>query len=90
MKLAIYLCVVSIVAVIVCCYDKIAAIYNKRRISEKSLLIISALGGSLAMYIVMRIIKHKTRHNKFMIGIPLIFLVQLLIIFVFYYKILLF
>ena len=28
------------------------------------------------MYAVMRIIRHKTRHNKFMIGIPLIILLQ--------------
>jgi uncharacterized membrane protein YsdA (DUF1294 family) len=38
------------------------------------------LGGSVMMFIVMRIIRHKTRHNKFMLGIPLIILLQIAII----------
>ncbi len=47
-----------------------------RRIPEKTLLIISALGGSVAMLITMRAIRHKTQHMKFMIGIPAIIVAQ--------------
>lgn len=47
-----------------------------RRIPEKTLLIISALGGSVAMLITMRAIRHKTQHMKFMLGIPAIIVAQ--------------
>ncbi len=48
----------------------------QRRIPEKTLLIIAALGGSIAMILTMRTIRHKTKHNKFMVGIPLIIVAQ--------------
>jgi uncharacterized membrane protein YsdA (DUF1294 family) len=35
------------------------------------------IGGSVAMYVTMRTIRHKTQHAKFMIGIPAIILLQL-------------
>ena len=83
-----YLAVISLVSVLVCCYDKIAAKKGWRRTPEKTLLLLAALGGSAAMYLTMQIIRHKTRHNKFMVGIPLIILLQIAIIWVLYFKIL--
>jgi uncharacterized membrane protein YsdA (DUF1294 family) len=83
-----YLAVISVVSVLVCCYDKIAAKKCWRRTPEKTLLLLSVLGGSAAMYLTMQIIRHKTRHNKFMVGIPLIILLQIAIIWVVYFKIL--
>jgi uncharacterized membrane protein YsdA (DUF1294 family) len=38
---------------------------------------ISALGGSVFMYLTMLVIRHKTQHKKFMIGIPVIIFLQL-------------
>ena len=46
------------------------------RTPEKTLLVLSALGGSIAMFVTMLIIRHKTKHVKFMLGIPLIILAQ--------------
>ena len=46
------------------------------RVPEAQLLLISALGGSVAMYITMQTIRHKTQHPKFMIGIPAIMVAQ--------------
>lgn len=46
------------------------------RIPEAQLLLIAALGGSVSMYATMKLIHHKTRHPQFMIGIPVIMLVQ--------------
>jgi uncharacterized membrane protein YsdA (DUF1294 family) len=43
-------------------------------------LIISALGGSAAMLLTMFLIRHKTRHAKFMIGIPVILTLQIIIL----------
>lgn len=76
----IYLAVISVVAIIVTCYDKIAAKKRPRhRTPEKALFAISALGGSVAMYITMLLIRHKTKHKRFMIGIPLIICMQIAI-----------
>ena len=78
--LVIYLCFISIVSIVVCCYDKIAAKHNpKHRTRESTLLWLSVLGGSVAMYCTMQLIRHKTKHMKFMLGIPLIIIVQIAI-----------
>ncbi|MBQ3052714.1 MAG: DUF1294 domain-containing protein [Clostridia bacterium] len=80
-KLAFYYFIfISIISAIAPIFDKISATRGGYRISENKLLALSAMGGSIAMYITMRIIHHKTRHNKFMIGIPIIILLQLLLI----------
>lgn len=80
--LLIYLGIISLLSVIVCVYDKVISKRNnvKLRIPEKSLLIWSALGGSVAMYVCMQLIRHKTKHAKFMIGIPVIMVLQAAII----------
>ena len=76
----IYLGAISLISIIVCCYDKIAAKHNpKHRTREATLLWLSALGGSVAMLITMHIIRHKTKHKKFMIGIPVIIALQIAI-----------
>ena len=59
-------------------YDKKISKKNKveLRIPEKVLLILSALGGSVAMLATMLLTRHKTKHVKFMLGIPLIIILQ--------------
>lgn len=76
-----YLIVISIISMIICIYDKVISKKNdvKLRIPEKVLLLFSALGGSVAMFITMLIIRHKTKHVKFMLGIPIIMIVQIAI-----------
>ena len=77
----VYLGVISLISMIVCVYDKIAAKHNpKHRTRESTLLLLSALGGSVVMYLTMQLIRHKTRHLKFMIGIPVIIFLQIAII----------
>ena len=72
-----YLLIISIVSVCVTVYDKWAAKKRpKERTRESTLLLLSALGGSVAMLLTMFSIRHKTKHMKFMIGIPLIILLQ--------------
>lgn len=58
-------------------YDKIAARKRKRnRIPEKILFLFAIFGGALPMYITMLTISHKTRHLRFMIGLPCIIAIQ--------------
>lgn len=73
-----YTLLISAIAFGVTVYDKWAAKKRPRhRTPERTLLIISALGGSVAMYLTMQGIRHKTKHKKFMIGIPVIIFLQL-------------
>ena len=86
-----YIAVISLISIIVCIYDKKISKRNnvKLRIPEKTLFLWSALGGSLAMFITMKLIRHKTKHLSFMIGIPVIFILQVaLIVALAYFKIL--
>ena len=78
-KLALaYLALISLVSIIVCIYDKIAAKHNpKHRTRERTLLLLSAVGGSVAMLLTMLLIRHKTKHAKFMVGIPAIIVLQI-------------
>lgn len=78
----VYLAAISVISIAVCIYDKFAAKHNpKHRTREATLLILSALGGSVAMLLCMLIIRHKTKHLKFMIGIPLIIVLQVCLYF---------
>ena len=72
-----YLTVINLLAVIVTVHDKNAAQKNNWRIRESTLMLVALLGGSPAMFLTMLAIGHKTRKNLFMVGIPVIFLIQL-------------
>ena len=74
--IGIYIAIISILAIIMTVHDKNAAQKGRRRVSERALLIVAALGGSVAMFAIMRIIRHKTKHMKFMVGIPVIIIMQ--------------
>lgn len=78
-----YIAIISLVSIVVCVYDKKISKKNKveLRIPEKTLLILSALGGSVAMFVTMLLIRHKTKHVKFMLGIPVIMVIQAAAIF---------
>lgn len=78
----IYLVVINIIAVIVTVHDKNAAQRGAWRVKERTLMLISALGGAPAMYLTMLTIHHKTRKPLFMIGIPVIFIIELILFFV--------
>lgn len=75
---AIYLLVISLITIIVTISDKKRAIKHKYRVPEATLLTLGALGGAFAEYVTMKKIRHKTLHKKFMIGLPLIMILQLL------------
>lgn len=71
-----YFIILAVISTIVTVYDKSAAKLNKRRISEKALFATAAIGGALPMFITMKTLRHKTRHKRFMLGLPVIILVH--------------
>lgn len=60
--------------------DKTRARNKKWRIKESTLLLIAILGGSVGSYLGMKVFRHKTKHNKFVYGIPIILIIQLVLI----------
>jgi len=75
--LAIYLAAVSLLAVILTLRDKRAAKRSRWRTRESTLLLVAALGGAVAMLLTMHGIRHKTKHAKFTVGLPVIILLQI-------------
>jgi len=75
--IATYLAAISLLAVIITIHDKNAARRHKWRVRESTLLLVSALGGSAAMLMTMLLIRHKTKHAKFMVGLPVIIALQI-------------
>ncbi len=75
-----YGALINISAAAVTAWDKFCAIHRRRRVSERTLLLLAALGGSIFMLLTMLLIRHKTRKPKFMIGIPLIILLHTLLL----------
>ncbi|MBE6757504.1 MAG: DUF1294 domain-containing protein [Ruminococcaceae bacterium] len=74
--LYIWIILISVIAVLLTVKDKYAARRKMRRVPERILLTVAALGGSVAMFLTMQIVRHKTKKAKFMLGIPLIFVLQ--------------
>lgn len=57
--------------------DKHRAIHKRWRIPEKSLLLISFLGGAAGTTAGMLLFHHKTSHGRFRYGLPLLLLFQM-------------
>lgn len=76
----IYLLVINIVAFWAFGIDKYKAQNGMWRIPESTLLTMAALGGSIGALIGMRVWRHKTLHNKFRIGIPVIIVLQIVVV----------
>lgn len=81
--LRLYLLLVNSAAFVLCLADKRRARQRQRqwRVPEATLLLLSALGGSCGMLLGMLLFRHKTRHLKFMLGVPLMLLVQLALLY---------
>jgi len=75
-----YITLINILGITLMYIDKIKAINKEWRISENTLILVSILGGSIGSYFGMKLFRHKTKHIKFSIGIPIIIVFQLFII----------
>ena len=73
------LIVINIIGFITVKSDKYRAIKKRWRVPEKKLFLISILGGCLGVYAGLVMYRHKTRRWSFMLGIPLIMLIQVFI-----------
>lgn len=85
--LLIYFVAINIITFIAYARDKrLAKKPNARRIPEKTLLLLAAIGGSIGALIAMYTLRHKTLHKKFFLGVPAILIIQIAIILYLYLK----
>lgn len=71
-----YLCIINLAAFFLMASDKRRARKGLWRIPEKTLFLSAVLGGSAGALLGMYIFHHKTRHWYFVIGMPLILILQ--------------
>lgn len=75
--LTLYLLTLNALGFILMLVDKQKAKKNRWRIPEATLIGVAVIGGSLGSLLGMYTFRHKTRHLKFTLGIPVILLAQL-------------
>ena len=72
-----YLAAVNLLAFILMGVDKSKARRGAWRIPEKALFLAAIIGGSVGALLGMYTFRHKTKHRCFVIGMPVILLLQL-------------
>ncbi len=75
-----YLIIINILSFILYGIDKLKAIKRKERISERTLILIGILGGSIGSLIGMNLFRHKTKKLKFIISLPLILIIHIIVV----------
>ena len=76
----VYLAVMNVIGLAVMGIDKSKAKKNKWRIPEKTLFLVSLLGGSIGTLLGMYAFRHKTKHWYFVIGMPAILILQVALV----------
>ncbi len=74
-----YLILINFFGFFLMLLDKQKARRNAWRIPERALILAALIGGSVGVYAGMQLFRHKTRHPKFYIGIPVILLLHFLL-----------
>ena len=85
--LLVYLLLVNAAGFLLMLVDKYKAKRNLWRIPEATLMGVAAIGGSIGSIAGMKLFRHKTKHAKFYIGLPVILTLQIVavICIVFYF-----
>ena len=76
-----YFMIINLVGFVMMCVDKQLAIHHKNRVLEKALFLIAIIGGSLGGILGMYAFRHKTKHVSFVIGMPVILIIQLVLVY---------
>ena len=76
-----FLVSINILSFIVYGIDKWRAAHGRWRIPESTLLGLAVIGGSIGALLGMKVWHHKTKHKKFVLGLPAILIIQLIIVY---------
>ena len=74
--IVIYLVLINVITFAVFGFDKYRAVRQKWRVRERTLFVLSLIGGSAGAVLGMSVFRHKIRKMKFAAGIPLILAAQ--------------
>ena len=85
--LFIYLAIINAATFLLMLIDKQKARKNKWRIPEATLIMSAVLGGSVGALLGMYTFRHKTKHLKFTLGVPLILVLQIFLAIFVYLKV---
>ena len=88
LALVIYLVIINVLGFILMHIDKKKSKKRRRRIPESVLLTTAIIGGSIGIMAGMEIFRHKTKHKRFFLGVPITLLIQVCLVAAFYYFIL--
>ena len=77
----IYLVIINIITFFYFGIDKTRSELSKRRIPEKMLWFLSAIGGSVGALLGMKFFRHKTKKVSFQAGIAVILAIQILLLY---------
>lgn len=75
----IYMIVMNLIGFFVMGADKLKSRKHRRRVPERVIFTISIISGSVGVFVGMYIFRHKTRHMKFVVGIPVIIAAQIIV-----------
>ena len=81
-----YILGINVITFIIYGIDKLKAKKGKWRIPEASLLGLAVIGGSIGAYFGIKVWHHKTLHKKFKYGIPAIIILQLVCIYLVWFR----
>ena len=76
-----YLFIINLITFAAMGLDKSKAKRGKWRIPEKTLFFLALIGGALGGIIGMRVFRHKTKHWTFQLGFPVLFILNLVMIY---------
>jgi len=77
---AVAIAAMNVVGFLSMAIDKRKAKHHANRISEMTLMLIAVFGGAAGTWLGMEVFRHKTKHFKFFVGVPVIFAIQIVII----------
>ena len=78
--LLVYLLLINAIGFLLMLVDKYKAKRNLWRIPEKTLIGVAVIGGSIGAIAGMNLFRHKTKHAKFYIGLPVILALQIILV----------
>lgn len=82
-----YFLVINLISYFVMWYDKKKAQNNDWRISEKALFLFALFLGGFGIYAGMYKFRHKTKHLKFTVGIPIVIVLNIITIYYLFTKV---
>ena len=84
--LTLFLVIMNLLAFAIFGVDKWKAKHDRSRVPERTLWLLTVLGGALGALIGMQVFRHKTQHRSFRWGVPILLIVQIVLLIILIYQ----